>query len=52
MPVARKNYLKTLLLVCKILEQIIILDLEQLKNRQTDEKTKLYKVYTNFVLLL
>lgn len=44
MPVARKNYLKTFLLVCKIPEQVIITDLEQIKNRQTDEKTKLNKV--------
>jgi hypothetical protein len=44
MPVARKNYLKTFLLVCKIPEQVIMTDLEQTKNRLTDEKTKLNKV--------
>jgi hypothetical protein len=52
MPVVRKIYLKNFLLVCKIPEQVIILDLEQIKNRQTDEKTKLNKVYTNYVFLL
>jgi len=44
MPVARKNYFKTFLVVCKIPEQVIITDLEQTNNRQTDDTAKLNQV--------
>jgi len=37
--------------VAKILEQAVITDLEQIKNRQMHQTRKLHKVYTNFVLL-